>query len=241
MNKFSYKQLAWDASLLGFPCGEISLLKLPSNTDQKILASQIKDLLANKEEKLIVVKLPNYFNSLFPLFVRKNCTFIDTEITFEYTGNKCQADIGDFTVEFTKQCDPKALRPLAEEMLFSRYYLDKKIQKNIAHTIWLESISNHCTGLADEVAVAYSGKKPAGVITVSIKNTDKINLHIVGVLKKFQGQGVGTALLRNIIARYCESHAIFVEAMSLNSKAVNFYQKNGFTVRALHYVLHIWN
>lgn len=241
MTKLSLKKQEWEASLLGFPCGEISLLELPPDTDQKILESQIKDLLSAKEEKLIVVKLPNYFNNLFFLFALRNCTFIDTEITFKYTGKSCQPAVGDFTVEFTKQCDPEALKSLAEEMLFSRYYLDEKIPKNKAHTLWLESIFNHCTGLADEVAVAYSWKEPAGLITINKKNVGKINLHIVGVLKKFQGHGAGTALLQNVIARYCNSHDIYVEAMSLNCKAVNFYQNNGFAVRALHYVLHIWN
>jgi ribosomal protein S18 acetylase RimI-like enzyme len=130
--------------------------------------------------------------------------------------------------------------PLADEMIFSRFYMDKKIPRDKARKLWADSIRNHCMGRADRLAIVYDKGEPVGMATINFGDNKIINLHIIGVLKSFQGQGIGSSLMSRITKEYGDKHEIFVETQSLNKSAQRLYKHAGFFLDSMRYILHIW-
>jgi len=73
----------------------------------------------------------------------------------------------------------------------------------------------------------------------SIVNNE-ITLYIIGVLEQFQGHGLGRSLMSRIIREYGDKYKIFVETQSLNKNARKLYQRTGFSLDSIRYVLHVW-
>ena len=241
MDQPKYECLEWDSKHLGVSCGRILVTHLPPNSNQKKLQYEIENILAENKADFILIKLPSYFNELLIFLIQKAFSFIDVEMMLKYQKSAIHSDIeNNYHVEFLNQCDPYLFESLAGEMMYSRYYLDSQISNDKAKSIWTDSIRNHCSGRSDELAITYSNQVPAGLICIKFRE-NKINLNIVGVIKEYQGIGIGTASLKKVIEKYFGSYDIYVEALSQNNRAVRFYQNNGFFVSSLHYILHFWN
>ena len=88
--------------------------------------------------------------------------------------------------------------------------------------------------------VTYFNNEPCGIVTIRFDNAEQIFLHIVGVIKEYQGKKIGTLMLNNIIERYTKDYIIYVETQSINTTAQNLYQKTGFKFYSLKYILHYW-
>jgi ribosomal-protein-alanine N-acetyltransferase len=70
----------------------------------------------------------------------------------------------------------------------------------------------------------------AGLATVGRPGDFESSVHTIGVDESYQGQGVGTALLRALLARADELHApVFLEVRTDNDRAVDLYVRHGFT------------
>jgi ribosomal protein S18 acetylase RimI-like enzyme len=118
--------------------------------------------------------------------------------------------------------------------------MDDNIPRDKARKLWSESIRNHCMGRADRLAIVYVQEQPVGMATLNFGDNKNINLHIVGVLKSFQGHGIGSSLMSRITKEYGGKHEIFVEAQSLNKGAQRFYKRAGFFLDSMRYILHVW-
>ena len=240
MSLLTIEPLTWDSEHLGIACGRLSFTAISPSTDQIILKKEMLRLLEKSPEKLIVSKIPSDFHNLLgPL--GEESVFIDSEITFRYVPHGTPQDFQKkHPVTFSKSCDPTHFERLATEMIYSRYYIDPTISDSKAKTMWIDSIRNHCQGRADGIATIYINKNPAGIIIIEEKEHKVINLAIVGILKEFQGSGVGTALLQQVIQRYAPNKTILVEASVRNKRAIQFYQQNGFILDSMTYVTHHW-
>jgi ribosomal protein S18 acetylase RimI-like enzyme len=95
-------------------------------------------------------------------------------------------------------------------------------------------------GRADKLAIVYEQGQPAGMATIKFGDNKIINLHIIGVLKSFQGHGIGSSLMSRITKEYGNNHEIFVETQSLNKSAQRLYKRAGFFLDSMRYVLHVW-
>jgi len=135
--------------------------------------------------------------------------------------------------------DPVPFLPLAADMRHSRYYLDPDVGEDRALAVWEASITGHCQGFAQEIAVASLGGRPAGLATIHLED-GAARLHIVGVLGWARGRGVGARLMRAVLARHGEARAVTVEAFAENQAAVGLYRAVGFSPVAEHVVLHFW-
>ena len=118
--------------------------------------------------------------------------------------------------------------------------MDKKIPRDKARKLWADSIRNHCMGRADRLAVVYLQGQPVGMATINFGDNKIINLHIIGVLKSFQGQGIGSSLMSRITKEYGDKHEVFVETQSLNKSAQRLYKHAGFFLDSMRYILHVW-
>lgn len=70
----------------------------------------------------------------------------------------------------------------------------------------------------------------AGLSTVGRPGDFESSVHTIGVDQAYQGQGLGTALLRALLARADELNApVFLEVRTDNDRAVGLYERHGFT------------
>ena len=77
-----------------------------------------------------------------------------------------------------------------------------------------------------------------GIKRAENEKTVKIILRIVGMLREFQGKGFGFVLLNEVLKKYYTNYQIFVETQSMNFPAQKLYQKSGFIISSIRYLLH---
>jgi [ribosomal protein S18]-alanine N-acetyltransferase len=70
----------------------------------------------------------------------------------------------------------------------------------------------------------------AGLAVVGRPGEFEASVHTIGVDGPYQGRGIGTALLRRLLARADELNApVFLEVRTDNDRAVALYERHGFT------------
>jgi len=239
MKSLFFEYLDWDSKQLDLKCGLISFRDVSPNINQYKLADNLIKIIAeNKSADLITIKLPGDFPIVLDCLLKNSARFIDTELIYKF--DHASGVNNEHTVNFFDSFDPDLFTPLADEMIFSRFYMDKKIPRDKARKLWADSIRNHCMGRADRLAVVYLQGQPVGMATINFGDNNVINLHIVGILKQFQGRGLGCSLIARITKEYSSNYEIFVETQSLNRSAQRLYQRAGFFLDSMRYILHVW-
>jgi ribosomal protein S18 acetylase RimI-like enzyme len=83
--------------------------------------------------------------------------------------------------------------------------------------------------------IAYSHNQPVGYVAISIKDfgyrkSKYVEIENIGVDPEFRSQGIGKMLVEKATewAKVIKATKLFVIAYWENTKAVNFYKKNGF-------------
>lgn len=229
---------AWDSRHLGFRCGLVDItagkrrgeLKLPQKA-------------SDKDFELIVYKLPSNYLSLAQGLIKKGASLIDIELTFIYPKAKTPRRLrlaGNLKCRFLKRFNEKYFLSLAEDMQFSRFFLDRNIPYEKAVSVWRESLKNHCRGYADKLLVAFYKDDPCGIIALKTKAKGSLSLNIVGVLRKFRNLGIGSRMLDFLISNQAAASDIFVEASSKNIPAQRIYQGAGFKLYDLRFIIHDW-
>jgi GNAT superfamily N-acetyltransferase len=236
--------LDWDSEQLGVRCGLIDATKIEYLPEPNVLTGLVKKLVEEKRDiEFVTIKLSKECLRTVNALVQIGGVLIDTELTFIYSkGLEPDPKVvsNNYKLDFCEEVDSRPFLPLAEEMRFSRFFLDPKISNDKAIALWEASIRNHCEGFADQLLVAHSNNEPCGIVTLRFDDSSQIGLHIVGVVKKHQRKGLGRLMLNKIIERYGEDNRIYTETQSINVPAQRVYRKAGFEYHSLKYVLHYW-
>jgi ribosomal protein S18 acetylase RimI-like enzyme len=239
MKTLFYKHLEWDSKQLDLQCGLIGFRNISPNINQYELADNLIQIIGeNQDADFITIKMPGDLPIALNCLLKNSARFIDTELIYRFDHT---SDVNnEHDVNFFDSFDSELFIPLADEMVFSRFYMDDNIPRDKARKLWSESIRNHCMGRADRLAIVYVQEQPVGMATLNFGDNKNINLHIVGVLKSFQGHGIGSSLMSRITKEYGGKHEIFVEAQSLSKGAQRFYKRAGFFLDSMSYILHVW-
>lgn len=146
-------------------------------------------------------------------------------------------------------CAVSALKkPLSDDLLqlayesgkYSRYILDEKLPSSVFPTLyrlWMEkSLSGE---IADDVLVIQKDGKQVGMLTYKIEN-NVYEIGLVAVSPKYAGNGVGTSLMQSFLSIVEKSSEIEVATQKHNSVACHYYEKNGFKVKSITNIYHLW-
>jgi ribosomal protein S18 acetylase RimI-like enzyme len=238
-DKLFYEQLEWDSKQLDLKCGKIGFRGISPDINQYELADNILQIIGeNRDADFITIKIPGDLPKVLDCLLRKSVRFIGTELVYKFDHTLDVENQHD--VNFFDSFDPDIFIPLADEMIFSRFYRDDNIPLDKVRKLWSDSIRNYCMGRADRIAVVYLQAQPAGMATINFVNNENITLYVVGVLKQFQGNGLGCSLMSRITREYGDKYKIFVETESTNKRAQRLYQKSGFILDSMRYTLHVW-
>jgi GNAT superfamily N-acetyltransferase len=115
--------------------------------------------------------------------------------------------------------DPVADRPWASELLDREFGGAEQVRRGEAMN------ALDLPGL-----VAEDGGRPVGVLSYRL---DRDECELFLLLAVDQGQGIGTALVNALVTRAAGRRRIWVVTTNDNLRALRFYQRRGFVLRAL--------
>jgi ribosomal protein S18 acetylase RimI-like enzyme len=127
---------------------------------------------------------------------------------------------------------------------YSRFHLDPMVAAEIADRIKREWVRNYLLGRrGDRLDIARVGSEPAGFLCVSTSKSEGREFRIidlVGVHERYQGQGVGRALVSHFIHRESSScDRLLVGTQSANIPSIRLYESQGFRVAKTQLILHM--
>ncbi|OBQ61165.1 GNAT family N-acetyltransferase [Mesorhizobium erdmanii] len=128
--------------------------------------------------------------------------------------------------------DLAAIRALLVETWHATYdaiYGAAKVTEMTDQWHSIASLKTRLTKPVSEFLVADDGKRLGGVaFAESVDGGKLVVLKQLYVLPSLQGRGIGGMLLDEIIESFPEAHAIRLEVEEQNSRAIAFYEANGF-------------
>lgn len=138
--------------------------------------------------------------------------------------------------------------PLSDNLLqlayesgkYSRYRLDEKLPPTVFPTLYKLWMEKSLSGdIADDVLVIQQDDKLVGMLTYRIEN-NVYDIGLVSVLPKYAGKGVGTSLMQSFLSIAEKDSEIEVATQKHNSVACHYYEKNGFKVKSITNIYHLW-
>ncbi|MBO06264.1 MAG: hypothetical protein CMI58_04425, partial [Parcubacteria group bacterium] len=139
MKTLFYEHLEWDSRQLGLQCGLIGFRDISPDINQYELADNVRKIIdENRDAGFIATKIPGDFPIVLDCLVKNSARFIDTELIYKF--NHISDDTVEHTVDFFNSFDPDIFIPLADEMIFSRFYMDDNIPQEKARKLWSDSI-----------------------------------------------------------------------------------------------------
>jgi len=235
--RVKYKKKEWDSNFFKFNIAEARIENFDKSNYQSlrsIFSSEKFDLVylystdKKSKESLIESKVP----------------LVDNKITFF-------KKIGQNNIDCAKEIKSYVLDEHYSKLLelalasgeYSRFKLDKKfrdIEFKKLYTAWLENSLNK--NIADEILVwRHIEKEILGFITYKIKGK-ALKIGLIAVDAKARGKGIGKKLLNCV--EYTALNKIIkdilVETQEANSGACKFYYDNGYNIKRIQPIFHLW-
>lgn len=125
----------------------------------------------------------------------------------------------------------------------SRFKKDSKFVKNEferLYRLWIERSVERI--IADEVLVVKINGDVVGMVTFNISN-EILTIGLIGVDPDFRGQNIGASLMF-AVENYAIEHKVSkinVSTQGDNYGAINFYNKNQYSIESTKFIYHLWN
>lgn len=238
--KFSCTPMPWDSKMMGHTVSRLEGLEYLS---PPLMEQQFEACFHGHPARLLVTKVHSeapHVCKVVNLLQERGAHSVGVECTLALQNIPPPLHIPGVRVTLESSCDPLPFLELADTMRHSRYMRDPHIPYPLAHKIWVESLTNHCTGLSDAIALVRHEGNPAGLATLHF-NKDVVRIGIVGIILAYQRQGLGRALMSFVANRFGRGWCPEVETFEDNTAAMTLYQQCGFMVQSRTHVFHVWS
>lgn len=232
----------WDTEYFNVKVG---ILCIPSSIS---LTIEMLDSLSDqaKEEKykvLYIMLLDDGIIQMPPNYNNPALLFADRKIVYSKS-IFCDKGIDIPEVEsYSELCSYSELYTLAiESGNFSRFKLDSHFPANtfeIMYRVWIEkSISKE---IADDIFVYRKGGHVMGMLTYKCSKNQG-NVGLIAVSPVQQHLGIGSKLIHRLETHLFKSgiNELDVATQGANIQACRFYEKNGFAVKKIINIYHLW-
>jgi dTDP-4-amino-4,6-dideoxy-D-galactose acyltransferase len=172
--------------------------------------------------------------------------FVDIRVELELSlgAQRAARPSAAFQIRPATVDDLAALRPIAADVhTDSRYFFDRRVPRERARALYETWIERSVTdGLADIVLVAELAGVASAYITGRLGDDSSVSIGLIGVGPNARGQGVGTALVREVLSWAESQRAVRVTVVTQgrNVVAQRLYQGSGFRSRAVSLWYHLW-
>lgn len=170
---------------------------------------------------------------------------VDTNVTLDWHGSDPDQSATDgIEVDVAAPEDhAPAQRIAGGSFVYSRFHLDPNFPAAIANRIKSEWIRSYCEGRRGEcLLVARQGGKVTGFLAVlgaEVGGKSMAVIDLIAVDAGSRGQGVGAALVKHFVRRWCaKAEVLRVGTQIANAASLRLYQQCGFYTVEASYVLH---
>ena len=223
------KPLSWDSAFFNLKIGELQL-------EQDAVAGTIDedfDLIYVKSSEEIALNLSNY-----------SAKYSEVKVVFEKRGITAHANSSTtiFDVLHTEYKVDDLYELAVESGRYSRFAMDPlftEINFRKLYRTWIDNSLNKT--FADGFLVDYVKKEIRGFVTYQIKETKAV-IGLIATSPKYQGQGVGTQLIKAVESRLAAQGitTLQIPTQLKNEGACNFYKKLGYSPVETTYLKHYW-
>jgi dTDP-4-amino-4,6-dideoxy-D-galactose acyltransferase len=221
--------LAWDSNHFGFNIGSLHLDNSALNTSD---LDRFK-LIYVFSRDLKTIDLKGFA-----------CTYQEDKVVFRKTlllqDTQKYPHISFFKGEYL---DKDQLYELAfESGKCSRFLLDKNFSEEAfkkLYSVWVDNAINFT--FSDGLLLWREGNDIVGFLNYRIEK-EVAQVGLFAVSRKFQGQGMGTALLSFLESILLEQGilSLFIPTQLQNKLACSFYKKNGYDIDSVTNIKHYW-
>lgn len=228
------KYLAWDSNFFNKRVG--TLVYTNTVPDESGL---LKKLQIEEKYDLLYIIAHNEKNC--NEICKTGAVLMDRSVTYHKTTNFCTGGHNNAIIPYNGSLTTDLLELAYESGHKSRFKLDPFLNTKFKdiYRIWIEkSLSGE---LADRVFIYQDEEKIEGFITVSNKSGIG-SIGLIAVSKNKQGRGIGKLLLNKTDQWFQQQNIKRAEVVtqSENKGACRFYEKNGYVIKEIQYIYHLW-
>lgn len=237
VNSF-YEILSWDSKFFGYTVAKISDV-IPFVKMNQILTNMRME---NVKLAYWFIKPTSRDNQVA---VDNNGVLVDEKVTFTKKLSDKDLVIRNKHINSyrKKQIDKKLLSLTLDSGKYSRFRIDKRFTHSEFKKLYREWITKSVLRKKAFDVLIYSDLEELikGFITLEKSNSTGI-IGLIAVDKKYQGKGIGKALVREALSRFQKKGLtnVRVGTQISNNGAVKFYQKLGFAILRVQNVYHFW-
>jgi ribosomal protein S18 acetylase RimI-like enzyme len=254
-----FEELDFDTELFKVNTFRITDLVVSKELDKKNLVKTATVLIdaADKDmksanAKFIQCKLDARSQHLAKVFQDQYYFLASEDVTLckELSSIKYADLVKDYEVKFCEEKDGPALYQLSKEAYkTTRFHQDPHIRSEDADEMQGRWIKNcYYQKLADEIILVKKNNELCGYVAcVVIKDKfldDKKvgRIVLIATDERYRGKGIGSLLVQESDAWFRKQgcSAVVVGTQTINTPALNFYQKNGFRVINSTWSFHKW-
>jgi len=231
------KYLEWDTDFFKRPSFSLVIDKsnfYPNDDLIQVLLNDFKD-------SFISVKIDTQIDFKYVNFLQESgFSYIDTEVQLKYREKEenihTNEDVKIEKLDVNKNIPHDRL---GRSFNLTRFHTDLNISNDMANKLWVEYLKNFIPSHNKYLYVAKINNEVTATALVNIIG-DRAYLFFIAVLEECRSFGIGKQLISNIIADF-KGCKIETGTQVKNTKALNFYLKNGFFIKGSSTILHRWN
>jgi len=188
---------------------------------------------------LITTKISSNNYQCLDKFNKYGFSFVEGEIVFKKNLLEVNnsVSLSSFNCYLALENDIDELKDIVNNLYVKSRFREpwfSPAERDSFYQTWIENAV--LSKFDDCCLVLKSESDISGFVTVRIRNNEAI-IGLIGVASNFQGQGIGSKLLK-LIETYCLANNvrnIRVSTQTSNTPAANLYSKNGFSIADISY------
>jgi len=165
----------------------------------------------------------------------------DEKVTYAKKINGNEINVYQNSVSYSSDVTDSLLSIGIASGWTSRFNLDTRLQPKFKELYKLWVINSINRTIADEVLLVKELNEFVGMVTLK-KNNNIGKIGIIAVEEKSRGKNIGKKLLKDAEIWYTNNNISEAEVVTqkLNTGACHFYESNGYVVKSIEYVYHLW-
>lgn len=173
-------------------------------------------------------------------YLNENLILADEKVIYTQVINGSYHPIADVVSIFNFDLTENLLNLAYESGKYSRYKIDSNLPSEVFDTLYRIWMRDSLNGkIATDVLSFMVDGKPQSILTYK-KEGNEIEIGLVAVDESQAGKGVGTKMMQSFFAMLPQGTVVEVATQKRNRVACHYYEKNGFSVKSVTNIYHIW-
>lgn len=228
---------AFESEYLSIKSGNILLSASEFDTLNHSLLCELISIAAREEYNLVSLRVPENYTKLLGDIEKTQFQYVEKLLTF--SKNISESSVMDPRVKVAASSHLEEIGKLGHEAFtFDRFHADQSIDNARADKL-KEAWAMNCLKHRADPVLIYQGEDVEAFSGCIAKNKN-VSIDLIAVGKKFQGRGVGRALLSSCEGYFAKTHNIIqASTQSTNVSSIALYKSCGFKLISKQITFHL--